>query len=223
MEIRLEGVSLSLGEKRVLEDLNFAFPARKISILWGPSVAGKSTVLRLLNRLVDPSEGKIYLDKKEIGLWPVLKLRQQVGMISQLPYLFAGTVLDNLSYGPKLRGVKANFESRGRELLAMVGLEEELLFRPSGQLSVGQQQRVNIARTLANDPQVLLLDEPTSALDERASGQVLALLGELRERLGLTMIMVTHSKEQAREIADHVVMLREGRLEAQGGGELLEP
>jgi ABC-type methionine transport system ATPase subunit len=82
---------------------------------------------------------------------------------------------------------------------------------------------VNIARTLANDPQVLLLDEPTSALDERASGQVLALLGELRERLGLTMIMVTHSKEQAREIADHVVMLREGRLEAQGGGELLEP
>ena len=223
MEIRLEGVSLSLGEKRVLEDLNFAFPARKISILWGPSGAGKSTVLRLLNRLVDPSEGKIYLGEKEIGLWPVLMLRQQVGMISQLPYLFAGTVLDNLSYGPKLRGVKTDFESRGRELLAMVGLEEELLFRPSGQLSVGQQQRVNIARTLANDPQVLLLDEPTSALDERASGQVLALLGELRERLGLTMIMVTHSKEQAREIADHVVMLREGRLEAQGGGELLEP
>lgn len=221
MEIKLEGVSLSLGEKKILEDLTVTFPANSISILWGPSGAGKSTLLRLLNRLQDPTEGKIYLDQKEIKLWPVLELRQQVGMISQLPYLFSGTVLDNLSYGPKLRGLKADFQSMCRELLAMVGLEEELLARPADQLSVGQQQRVNIARTLANEPKVLLLDEPTSALDEKASAQVLSLLMELRERLGLTLIMVTHSKEQARKLADYVVMLRDGKLEACGGKELL--
>lgn len=221
MEIKLEEVSLSLGEKKILEDLNLTFPSRAISILWGPSGAGKSTLLRLLNRLQDPSSGEIYLDHREIKLWPVIELRQQVGMISQLPYLFPGTVLDNLSYGPKLRGLKEDFKARGRELLIMVGLEEELLTRPAEQLSVGQKQRVNIARTLALGPKVLLLDEPTSALDEKASRQVLSLLVELREKLGLTLIMVTHSKEQAREIADHVVMLRDGRLEAQGGRELL--
>lgn len=221
MEIKIADVSLDLNGKQILKELNFVFPPGKVSILWGPSGAGKSTVLRLLNRLLEPTAGEIYIGEQEIKKWSVLKLRRQVGMISQLPYLFPGTVLDNLAYGPKLCGERGDFEAQGRELLAMVGLEEELLKHPSDQLSVGQQQRVNIARTLANEPKVLLLDEPTSALDEKASGQVLALLAELREKLGLTMIMVTHSKEQAREIADHVVMLREGELEAQGGVELL--
>ncbi len=221
MEIRLDDVSLTLGGKRVLENLFCTFPSRKISILWGPSGAGKSTVLRLLNRLLDPTAGVIYLDDKPSKLWPVLELRQKVGLICQLPYMFAGTVLDNLAYGPALRGNKGDFHVRGLELLRMVGLEEEFLLRPAEQLSVGQKQRVNIARTLANEPEVLLLDEPTSALDEKASEQILSLLGDLHAALGLTMVMVTHAKEQAQKLADRVVMLRSGKLEAEGGRELL--
>ena len=125
----------------------------------------------------------------------------------------------------------AQFEAAGgysipakiRAVLFGMGFSEAKLDNSVQSLSGGEKMRLAMAKLILEEPEVMLLDEPTSALDERASGQVLALLGELRERLGLTMIMVTHSKEQAREIADHVVMLREGRLEAQGGGELLDP
>ncbi|MDN5344819.1 MAG: UDP-glucose/iron transport system ATP-binding protein [Clostridia bacterium] len=205
----------------ILNRVTTSFPRGQITAVLGPSGAGKSSLLRLLNRLEDPASGQITLDGEDLKSLNIFTLRRRVGMVWQLPTLFPGTVVENITYGPRLRGITpARARSKAEELILMVGLEAGLLDRPADTLSIGQQQRVSLARTLANEPEVLLLDEPTSALDPGAAANILHLMVDLKSRLGLTLIFITHILEQARQVADQVLLLHHGEaIEAAPAGE----
>ncbi|AKX96581.1 phosphate ABC transporter ATP-binding protein [Neomoorella thermoacetica] len=195
----------------ILNKITTFFLKEKITAVLGPSGSGKSSLLRLLNRLEDPAAGRITLDGQDLQSLNIFTLRRRVGMVRQLPTLFPGTVLENISYGPRLRGIPLSRDRAG-ELILMVGLGTELLDRRADSLSIGQQQRVSLARTLANEPEVLLLDEPTSALDPTAAANILHLMVDLKSRLGLTIILVTHILDQARQIADEVLFMHRGEI-----------
>ncbi|WP_226583019.1 ATP-binding cassette domain-containing protein [Halobacillus litoralis] len=197
-----------------LEDLNFTINQKDKVILFGPSGAGKSTLLFLLNRLSDPERGQIYYEGEPIQNHPIIDLRKKVGLVLQAPNLFPGTVLDNIKYGPSLVGNWKN--SEGKKLLEYVQLPSSYLERDVDQLSGGEKQRVSLARTLANSPEVLLLDEPTSALDYRTAEEIEEVLKELIEEHQLTMLMVTHNLSQARRLGDRGLFLKDGRLQEDG-------
>ncbi|SFJ21002.1 putative ABC transport system ATP-binding protein [Halobacillus dabanensis] len=198
----------------VLRDLNFTIEKQDKVILFGPSGAGKSTLLFLLNRLNDPDEGKIYFNDKPLDAQPITELRKKVGLVLQAPNLFPGTVLDNIKYGPSLFGEWE--EKEGKKLLDYVQLPSSYLDRDVEQLSGGEKQRVSLARTLANSPEVLLLDEPTSALDYRTAEEIEEVLEELIEEHRLTMLMITHNLNQARRLGNRGLFLSDGRLLEDG-------
>ena len=170
-----------------------------------------------MNRLIEPSSGEVYLDGTPTSTINPLELRRRVGMVFQLPTLFGETVEDAILYGPRLAG-RAH-EADARQLLEKVSLDPDLKNRNPESLSVGQQQRVSIARALALDPEVLLMDEPTSSLDEAARRQVEQLIRELNERAGLTILLVSHDLLQVERIAHRVVLLVNGRSEGNWGKE----
>ena len=144
--------------------------------LLGPSGSGKSTILRLLNRLADPDEGVVRMDGEDVRSRDVLELRRRAALVPQLPAPLPGTVADNVRYGPSLVGRGVEVEP----LLERAGLDGSYAERDASQLSVGEQQRVMLARSLALEPEVLLLDEPTSALDEAARDEIEQTLRELQ-------------------------------------------
>ena len=193
----------------MLDDLTLAIRDGATCVA-GPSGAGKSTLLRLLNRLADPAAGTVRYRGRDVREYDVLALRREVGLVPQLPALLEGTVADNIRYGARLAGRQAEVAGA----LSLAGLDESFADRPAGRLSVGEQQRVMLARALALAPRVLLLDEPTSALDEAAKAGVERTLLELRERLSLSFVFVTHERAQAERLADRVVWLEGGRLRA---------
>jgi putative ABC transport system ATP-binding protein len=174
----------------------------------GPSGSGKSTLLRLLNRLADPVRGGVRYRGRDVCDYDPLELRREVGLVPQLPALLDGTVADNVELGPRLAGRSADVPAA----LALAGLDASFADRSAARLSVGEQQRVMLARALALEPRALLLDEPTSALDERAKAAVESTLLDLRERLSLSFVFVTHERAQAERLADRVVWLEDGRL-----------
>ena len=180
----------------------------------GPSGAGKSTLLRLLNRLDEPTHGSVHLHGRDYLEIPVIHLRRSVGMVMQHAYLFPGSVAENIAFGPAQQG-RTMTPQQIDELLAHVGLEG-YASRDVATLSGGEAQRVAITRAIANEPQVLLLDEPTSALDEVARDGVQNLLNSLIRERRLTCVWVTHSNQQARAMADRVLALRGGKIEALG-------
>jgi putative ABC transport system ATP-binding protein len=200
--------------KFLLRDVSFEVVRGEVLAVVGPSGAGKSTLLRLLNRLDEPTEGMVRLDGHDTRDLPPRTLRQRIGMVMQRGYLFPGTVAYNLAFGPAQRGELLPF-SRIESMLAGVGLdgyaEHDALT-----LSGGEAQRVAILRALANNPEVLLLDEPTSALDPIARESVEAVIESLIESRHLTCVWVTHSQEQARNVATHVLALESGRVRAWG-------
>ncbi len=198
----LRDVTLSRGGKAVLRDLSVRLPAGAVCVA-GPSGSGKSTLLRLLNRLVDPDRGVVRYRGRDVRDRDVLSLRREVCLVPQLPALLDGTVADNISYAARLAGKQAD---SGR-LLDLAGLDASFAQRDAARLSVGEQQRVMLARALALEPALLLLDEPTSALDEAARDSVERTLLELRERLGVSWVLVTHDPDQAARMADCVVTL----------------
>ncbi len=197
-----------------LEDLNFTIEKKDQVILFGPSGAGKSTLLFLLNRLNDPEKGTIYFKDAPISEHPVTELRKKVGLVLQAPNLFPGTVLDNLKYGPSLFDEWQ--EEDGRRLLDYVQLPSSYLERNVDQLSGGEKQRVSLARTLANSPDVLLLDEPTSALDYRTAEEIEEVLEGLIQEHELTMVMVTHNLNQARRLGTRGLFVADGKLQEDG-------
>jgi putative ABC transport system ATP-binding protein len=190
-------------------------PGGRITSVVGPSGSGKSTLLRAINRLIEPTAGEVYLDGEPTGGMDPLLLRRRVGMVFQLPALFGASVDEAILYGARLagRGVDAD------RLLEMVGLDASLGARDPQSLSVGQQQRVSLARALALEPEVLLMDEPTSALDEAARRTIEELIQELNSSLGLTVVVVSHHLDQVERLADHVVLLAAGRSEGEWGRE----
>ena len=168
-------------------------------------------MLRCLNRLEEPASQTVFLNGEDITALPVTDLRCRVGMVFQQTSMFPGTVADNLAYGPSLRKETLP-HARLVELMDQVALDAALLEKRATELSGGQAQRVAIARALANRPEVLLLDEPTSALDPVATHTVEETLCDLRDQLDLTLIWVSHMVEQARRVADRVLLLDAGRV-----------
>jgi len=201
-----QSIVLARNGRAVLHGVDASFRRGSVTAVVGPSGAGKTSLLRCLNRLEEPGEGRVLLDGDDIRSLDPSELRRRVGMIFQTPVILEGGVRANLSYG--LEDVS---EAKLAEGLVAAGLPETFLDRESSALSVGQAQRVCIARALVRDPAVLLLDEPTSALDKDAAAVIESLLKELSDR-GLTLVLVTHNLAQAKRVADEAVLLVDGRV-----------
>jgi putative ABC transport system ATP-binding protein len=206
----LDRVTLSRAGAVVLRDLTAAIPSGA-SCVAGPSGSGKSTLLRLLDRLVDPDQGSVRYRGRDVREQDPLELRREVCLVPQLPAPLEGTVADNVLYGVGLIGRDADVP----ELLERSGLDRAFAGRDASQLSVGEQQRVMLARALALEPAVLLLDEPTSALDEEARDAVERTLLRLRSDLDLSYVLVTHDLAQAARLADWVLRLELGGTAAR--------
>jgi putative ABC transport system ATP-binding protein len=190
-------------------------PRDRITAVVGPSGSGKSTLLRAINRLIEPTAGEVYLDGEPTSAMNPLELRRRVGMVFQLPALFGATVQEATLYGARLAGRSAD---AGR-LLELAGLSAAFKDKAPQGLSVGEQQRVSIARALALEPEALLMDEPTSALDEVARRRIEDLIRELNASLGLTIVLVSHDLDQVERVADRVMLLAGGRSEGEWGKE----
>ncbi|CAA7058272.1 unnamed protein product [Microthlaspi erraticum] len=195
----------------ILKGVSMDIPKGMIVGVIGPSGSGKSTFLRSLNRLWEPPESTVFLDGEDITKFDVITLRRRVGMLFQLPVLFQGTVADNVRYGPNLRGEKLS-EEEVHKLLSLADLDTSIAKKTGSELSVGQAQRVALARTLANEPEVLLLDEPTSALDPISTEHVEDVIVKLKNHRGLTTVIVSHSIKQIQRIADLVCLVVDGEI-----------
>ena len=198
----LSGVTLSRDGEVVLRDVSTQLPGGRACVA-GPSGCGKSTFLRLLNRLVDPDRGVVRYRGTDVCERDVLALRREVCLVPQLPALLDGTVAGNVHFAARLAGNPPDVP----RLLELAGLDASFADRDAARLSVGEQQRVMLARALALEPQVLLLDEPTSALDEAARDAVERTLLELRQRLDISWVLVTHDRAQAERMADWILTL----------------
>ena len=214
MLLRAERLGRSVPGKVLVAEATFEVHKAEILTIVGPSGSGKSSLLRLLNRLDESSEGTVYLDEVDYRQIAPRELRRRVGMVMQRPYLFAGTVLDNLRFGPRQREEDLSAEG-GEALLAGVGLSG-FGSRDVANLSGGEAQRVSFARALANSPEVLLLDEPTSALDEEAKRDVEAVIQRIGHEQGVACVLVTHDSAQAARLAERVLVLESGRIVRSG-------
>ncbi|HUZ04068.1 MAG TPA: phosphate ABC transporter ATP-binding protein [Acidobacteriaceae bacterium] len=203
----------------LVQDIAFQLERGQVLAILGPSGAGKTTLLRMLNRLDEPTAGRILLNGQDTRTLPTQELRRHIGMVMQRAYLFPGTITANIRYGPAQRGEWLQ-EAQVEALLEQVGLPETAS-RDVQTLSGGEAQRVAIARALANNPEVLLLDEPTSALDDAAKQSVERLLASIVHARHLTCVWVTHDRAQARRVADCVLLLEAGRATAFGTPEEL--
>jgi polar amino acid transport system ATP-binding protein len=218
--VRLEEVTKSFGELVVLNGIDLRVDTGEVLVVIGPSGSGKSTLLRCVNLLEPIDSGKIFLEGEEItskGV-DVAAVRQRVGIVFQQFNLFPHLrTIDNVTIAARrVKHVKRKeAEARAHELLARVGLEEKARQYPH-QLSGGQQQRVAIARALMMDPHVMLFDEITSALDPELVGEVLVVMRNLARELRMTMLVVTHEMQFAREVGDRVIFMDDGKIVEQG-------
>jgi ABC-type polar amino acid transport system ATPase subunit len=217
--VRAEAVRKSFGENLVLDAVDLTVDAGEVLVVIGPSGSGKSTLLRCINLLEPVDSGRIYFEGREITEFRVkaAQVRQRIGIVFQQFNLFPHlNVIDNVTLAARrVRKVpRSQAEPQARELLERVGLEEKARQYPH-QLSGGQQQRVAIARALMMEPHVMLFDEVTSALDPELVGEVLIVMRDLA-RSGMTMIVVTHEMQFAREVGDHLIFIDEGRIVEQG-------
>lgn len=208
--LTLEDVVVQRGGTRVLDGVCAQFRPGRCTAVAGPSGAGKSTLLRLLDRLEEPTSGRVLLRGRPLPSYDVLEVRRRVGLVQQAPVLLGDTVLADLRVGRPLLA-----EDEARDLLGRAGLPDQPLDRRTGSLSGGEAQRLCLARALAVGPEVLLLDEPTSALDAVAAMAVERVVRAL-VAAGLTAVLVSHDLRQARRLADDVVVLRAGRVEEAG-------
>jgi len=199
----------SVAGKIIVNDVSFDVNTGELLAIVGPSGAGKSSLLRLLNRLDEPTSGAVHLEGKDYREIPTRELRRRVGMVMQRPFVFPGTVAENLRFGPEQQG-KNITDDEIQALLGEVGLPGYAA-EDVGHLSGGEAQRVCFARALANRPSILLLDEPTSSLDEAAKFEVEAVIRKVAEQ-GVTSVLVTHDLFQARRLATRVARLEAGKL-----------
>ncbi len=204
---------------QAVRDLSLQIPSDKITVIVGPSGCGKTTTLRMLNRMLEPTKGKILWDGNPLRSRRKTTLRRQMGYVIQNGGLFPHrTVVENVMTVPGLLGWdKSKSRKRALELLAAVGLDPKLNNRYPAQLSGGQQQRVGVARALAADPIVLLMDEPFSALDPVIRNDLHGLLLNLQGELSKTIVMITHDIDEAIKLGDQVAILRVGGQLAQVG------
>ncbi|ONK22531.1 phosphate ABC transporter ATP-binding protein [Bacillus sp. VT-16-64] len=219
--IHFHRVSYSIGDADILKEITGSIPARKITTLAGPSGAGKTTLLKLCNGLISPTSGDIFIHDKNINEYAPIELRRMAGIALQNAPMIKGTVYDNLALPLKLAG-KNLPKKEAASFLEDVGLDEAFLDRDSKSLSGGQRQKVSIARTLVNRPDILLLDEITASLDPASSKEIEQLIVKINRRYGVTMIWITHHLEQARTIGHYTWVMMDGRLVEAGESTLLE-
>ncbi len=196
------------ARSEILGGVNLKADHGELITIMGPSGAGKSSLLRLINRLSEADSGTILVDSTDIRSFDPRELRRRVGMVFQIPVVFKGSVRDNIAFGKTLWSTDADVEA----LAAEAAIPGALMDADAANLSVGEKQRVCIARALANKPEALLLDEPTSALDKASAEKVESLLLRLQAEHGLTMLWVTHDREQSRRISKHNYVLENGVL-----------
>lgn len=220
--IRIEKLHKSYGDLKVLKGIDLNIKQGEVVCVIGPSGSGKSTMLRCINKLEDPTAGRILVDGFDImdPKTDINMVRTEATMVFQQFNLFPHmTVLDNVTLGPiKVRGMDKPEAMRfGMELLSKVGMDAKAGNYPE-QLSGGQKQRVAIARALALRPKVILFDEPTSALDPELVGEVLEVMKQLA-REGMTMVVVTHEMNFARDVADRVIFIDKGKIQVDADPE----
>lgn len=225
-KINIEDLNLYIGKKHILKDINVKIPEKKLTVILGPSGCGKTTLLKSLNRLTDlypevKTQGKIFNGADDI-LHPnteITELRKKMGLLAQSPYPLPMSIYDNITYGLRISGrrKKKYLNKRVEYYLRQVSLWEEVKDRlkdPASALSIGQQQRLCLARGLSVDPEIILADEPTSALDPVSSREIEELFLKLKQRY--TIVMVTHILRQARRVADYVIFMYLGEIIEHG-------
>ncbi len=224
--ISVQDLNVHIRSEHVLKNINLSIPDRKITAIIGPSGCGKTTLLRSFNRLIDSTEGvrvsgRVMVDDENI-LDPrieVTHIRKKMGLLLQKPYPLPMSIYDNVAYGPRIHGVKdrKRLDEIVERFLKKASLWDEVrerLNQPASALSLGQQQRLCLARGLAVEPEIILGDEPTSALDPQSSQRIEQTFTELKQ--DYTIVIVTHILRQARRMADHVIFLYLGELVEQG-------
>jgi ABC-type polar amino acid transport system ATPase subunit len=218
--VRLEQVTKSFGDLLVLDRIDLTVDQGEVLVVIGASGSGKSTLLRCINLLEPIDSGRIFLEGQEITAKrvDVSGVRQRIGIVFQQFNLFPHLrTIDNVTLAARRvkRTPRNQAEKRAHELLTRVGLDEKAKQYPH-QLSGGQQQRVAIARALMMDPHVMLFDEVTSALDPELVGEVLVVMRDLAQEFGMTMLVVTHEMQFARDVGDRLIFMDEGRIVEQG-------
>lgn len=216
--IEFSHVNKAFGEQKAVSDLNLHVKEGCFSVLIGTSGSGKSTTLKMINRLVEHDSGRIRFAGEEIRSLPVLELRRRMGYAIQSIGLFPHwTVAQNIATVPHLlKWPRRKIDERVEELMTLLGLEVGLRERYPHQLSGGQQQRVGVARALAADPQVLLMDEPFGALDPVTRGALQQEMTRIHRLLGRTIVLVTHDIDEALRLAEHLVLMDGGEVVQQG-------
>jgi putative ABC transport system ATP-binding protein len=211
--LRAEHLCRKVGEKVIVDDASLEVHAGEIVGVLGPSGSGKSSLLRLLNRLDEPTSGTVFLENTDYRNVAPSELRRSVGMVMQRPYLFPGSVAENVAFGPKQRAEPVT-DDKIWELIGEVGLAG-YESRDVSKLSGGEAQRVSLARALANSPRALLLDEPTSALDDASKSGIESLVTRIVRDKQLACLLVTHDHGQAERMADRILYMDRGRVSEQ--------
>ncbi len=225
-KIKVDNLNLYIGKQHILKNVNIEIPENKLTVILGPSGCGKTTLLKCMNRLTDlyhdvKIDGSIIIDNEDIlhTKTDVTEIRKKMGLLSQRPFPLPMNIYNNVAYGLKISGRrnKKALNARVEYYLKQVNLWDEVsdrLHDPASKLSIGQQQRLCLARGLAVDPEIILADEPTSALDPISSETIERKFIELKQQY--TIVMVTHILRQARRIADYVVFMYMGEVIEQG-------
>jgi phosphate transport system ATP-binding protein len=231
--ITVRDLNVFYGDNHVLKNVSLDIPDKKITAIIGPSGCGKTTLLKCFNRLIDATEnvkvtGEVLVDGENIfdPKAEITHIRKKMGLLSQRPYPLPMSIYDNIAFGPKVHGIKNKKELNKivEHYLKAASLWDEVKDRlkmPASSLSIGQQQRLCLARGLAVEPEIILGDEPTSALDPKSSQHIEKKFLELKDKY--TIVVVTHILRQARRIADHIVFIHMGEvIECGPASEILE-
>lgn len=209
--ITLDKVGLLINNQHILQNITLTIEENTIIGIAGPSGSGKSSLLRLLNLLISPTSGTIFYHNKNIMDYNPMKLRQEIGYVLQKPYLFDGTVLDNLEYPYYLHGLKVDKEEIA-SFLEKVHIPLSYVSKTRHELSGGEQQRIAFIRSLLIKPKVLLLDEITAALDENTTILLENFINNLHKHSQITVIFVTHNSSQLHRLAQKVIYIEKGQV-----------